>query len=67
MNGSPNCKLELSYHNQCVAIAWGSTNHVVAGAPYVDMAKTNAMRLCDQRSQQCKIVYSECSYAVRVQ
>ncbi len=66
-NGGQDCKVELTYHNQCAAIAWGTNSHVVSNAPYIDTVKANAMRACSQRTQDCKIVYSECSYAVRVQ
>jgi hypothetical protein len=66
-NGGPDCKVELSYHNQCAAVAWGSSFHIVSHAPYIDTVKANALRACSQKTQDCKIVYSECSYAVRVQ
>nr|WP_199045120.1 DUF4189 domain-containing protein [Dyella sp. ASV24] len=67
MNGSPNCKLELAYHNQCVAVAAGYSSHSAASSAHMDQAKSDAMQLCNERTPQCKVIYSECSYATRVQ
>jgi hypothetical protein len=63
-HGAKNCKLELSYHNQCAAVAWGTHQHGTAGAPTESLAQSDAMKYCGEAS--CKIVYSGCSLAERV-
>jgi len=63
--GAKRCKLELAYHNQCAAVAWSSNKHGTAGAPTESMAKSDALKYCGEAS--CKIVYSGCSLAERVQ
>jgi hypothetical protein len=66
MHGSRYCRLEFVYHNQCAAIAWGPTYHNTAGAPTEALAKSDAMRFCDEKTSGCKIVYSACSMAERI-
>lgn len=65
--GSPNCKLQLTYHNQCVAVAWGSTQFETAAAPTIKQAEANAMDGCNSITTACKVAYKECSFAERVQ
>ncbi|WP_458070039.1 DUF4189 domain-containing protein [Rhodanobacter sp. BL-MT-08] len=64
-HGAKHCKLELAYYNQCAAMAWGSKNIGTAGAPTESLAQSNAMKYCGEAS--CKIVYTACSMAERVQ
>lgn len=64
--GSPNCKLQLAYHNQCVAIGWGVDRFTTASAPTVKDAEADAMRGCSSITTNCKIAYSACSNPVRV-
>ena len=64
--GSPNCKLQLAYHNQCVAIGWGANRFTTASAPTTKDAETDAIRGCNSITTNCKIAYSACSNAARV-
>jgi Domain of unknown function (DUF4189) len=64
--GVKSCKIDLTYHDQCAAIAWGSGHYGAAGGPYESDAKKEAMRGCEVGASDCKIVYSDCSYAERV-
>jgi Domain of unknown function (DUF4189) len=56
----------MAYYNQCAAYAWGSSGGEIAGAVNVSRATSVAMERCGQRSDDCKVYYSNCSYAQRV-
>lgn len=62
--GAPNCELQLAYHNQCAAVAWGTGRHATAGTPSESLAKSDAIKGCGVST--CKIVYSACSLPQRV-
>lgn len=62
-HGSKTCKVNLAYHDQCAAIAWGSSSHGTGSGPYEPDAKREAMLGCKDSSTDCKIVYSACSYS----
>jgi hypothetical protein len=57
----------MTYHNQCVAIAQGNDGGPIqaAGSPDVDDAKSRAIDACGG-STRCKIMYSSCSFAERI-
>ena len=65
--GATGCKVELTYYNQCAAVGWGMGGHGVASAPTKDQAEDHAMSSCSKVASECKIVYSDCSVARRVQ
>jgi hypothetical protein len=52
----------FSYYNQCAVVAWGTTNYTVQGAANIDRATQLAMSDCNQRSSDCQIFYTNCSY-----
>lgn len=64
--GASGCKIALTYHNQCAAIAWGDSARVAAGNPDEQGAKEDAMSRCQKKTTGCKVVYSACSVAQRV-
>ena len=62
------CKIDISYRNQCVAAA-GPTGNRRGGAttsgPTLDGAKNQAMKICSEVSGgECKIMVAECSEQV---
>jgi hypothetical protein len=65
-HGAKRCQLELAYHNQCAAVAWGATNIYTAGAPTQPLAQSDALKGCTNATTSCKIVYSGCSLAERI-
>lgn len=67
--GASNCKVVLIYNNQCGAMAFGDGNLTVANAPTQGEADASAMDGCAAKvgRGKCKIYYSDCSYAERVQ
>jgi hypothetical protein len=66
MHGSPHCELLISYHNSCVALAWGNY-YLSNGAPTESEAQSSALDRCNKLGTGgCKIVYSACSFAERI-
>ncbi|KAF1707043.1 DUF4189 domain-containing protein [Pseudoxanthomonas sacheonensis] len=65
--GGQNCEVVLSYNNQCAAMAWGDTRVGTARAGTIEIASQQAMQSCIAKSNECRIVYSNCSFAERTQ
>jgi len=65
--GSRGCEIQLTYHNQCAAIAWGTKVYNASTAATIEEASNRALLLCGKDANDCKIVYSECSLAERIQ
>lgn len=59
--GGPTCRVEVSYGNQCAALAWGDHYYHTAYGPSVDEASEIALRGCSRRTENCKIYYSNCT------
>lgn len=65
--GGRQCKvLGGAYYNQCGALAWGDKRAEAYSAATTDEASTGAVQMCSQKTSNCKIYYSGCSYPVRV-
>lgn len=66
-HGGENCRVLVSYYNQCAAVAQvqGGGKTTSARAPTSKKAEQMALANCGQAT--CKIVYSACSPPVRVQ
>lgn len=62
--GGKDCRVALSFGNQCAAMAWGDT--VTSSEPGADIpqAEAQALKSCGERTQNCKNYYSACSNAV---
>lgn len=65
--GGEKCSTQNSYHNQCGVIAWGDRYGNTARARTVEEASDIAMKTCDKNTENCKIVYSNCTRARRIQ
>ncbi|OZI19856.1 hypothetical protein CAL26_20040 [Bordetella genomosp. 9] len=67
MNGSPHCRVIISYYNQCVAVAQQDGGGFIIAAGRAEQADADqyAMSQCAEHGK-CAIVYHACSYAVRV-
>ncbi|WP_430539351.1 DUF4189 domain-containing protein [Luteibacter jiangsuensis] len=66
IRGAKACKVSLTFHNQCAAIAWGSSAWGTASGAKEQQATEDAMRLCQNQTTECKVVYSACSVAHKV-
>ena len=64
MNGSANCEIMLTFHNQCAAVAQGERASFARG-PDQKETEEDALSHCGS-SKPCKIIYSACSYPKRV-
>ena len=66
--GNKNAKCAtLTYYNQCIAIAWGTTGYAVHTAEDEQAAASLAMKQCkDEGRGDCKIFYSACSFPRRL-
>lgn len=64
-DGSQDCKIVMSYRDQCVAAATSTERAGYARAPALQTAEANAIAKCGEAS--CKVLYSACSLAVRLQ
>lgn len=65
--GGERCSTEMTYHNQCGVIAWGDRYANAAGAPTLEEASDMAMKTCGRKTENCKVVYSNCTSAQRIQ
>lgn len=61
------CEVRIAYYNQCVAVAWGDAGSLWARSPDPYDAEEMALSNCQQKTTNCDIYYSACSYAERVQ
>lgn len=69
--GGTKCKLVITYHNQCVAVAdpnqesrqRGAAHSMFSAEKTLEMARTRAVQRCEaaEGNPQCTVVYSECS------
>lgn len=65
--GSQHCEVEVTYENQCVALAWGTAYWGLGLGPDLDSARSVAMKRCEKGASDCKTLYRACSVAVRAQ
>lgn len=64
--GGKECKIFLVYHNQCGAVVWGDTYFHLARASKKDEAESLAAAGCAEKTDNCKIFYSDCTYPAKV-
>jgi hypothetical protein len=66
--GGPDCKVEFTYHDQCVAMVAGDTGHNESSALTIKQAVQIGMKTCtDAGDTHCSAVYTSCSMPVRIQ
>lgn len=64
--GGETCRVEVSYDNQCAVIAWGDHYYVTANAETIGEASRMGLEACGIRTENCRVVYSNCSYPLRL-
>lgn len=64
--GGVNCKVEISYGNECVALAIGKIGHNAKAGPTIESATQSAMKVCNAADTDCFTAYTACSPAVRI-
>lgn len=66
--GGANCKIEITYHNQCAAIVLGREAFSSSSAASLEEAKSRGIEKCTRAGDSdCGIYFSECSLPERVQ
>jgi hypothetical protein len=66
--GGPDCHVEFTYHDQCVAMVAGDTTHNESSAATLAEATKSAMKTCNESGgTHCIVDYISCSLPVRVQ
>ena len=66
-NGGSACEFKLSYYNQCAVIAWGDSSYSIQSKETVNAASQLALPQCSESTNNCKIVYADCSLPVWIQ
>lgn len=65
--GGKHCTLMIAYYNQCAAVSWGEGSYSAsASAGKIELARELAQKGCSGQTTDCKVLYSECSYPVRI-
>lgn len=60
------CKVKITYHDQCAALAWGDGGAIAFRSPDRSDAESSAVAACSQHTTDCQLYYSACSYPERV-
>ncbi|GFM81379.1 hypothetical protein PSCICN_20710 [Pseudomonas cichorii] len=63
LGGATDCKVDLAYKNQCVALVSSEINSVVQASASEQRAIDLAMDSCkeDSGGRECKVMYTACS------
>lgn len=63
LGGATDCKVDLAYKNQCVALVSSEINSVSQGSATKQRAIDLAMSRCAKKSggRECKVMYTACS------
>jgi uncharacterized protein DUF4189 len=64
--GGSGCEIDLTYYNQCGAIAWGASDARTFRAESKEIASIHAIEACSKQTVDCKIYYADCSFPARV-
>lgn len=65
--GGTKCAVSLAYYNQCGVLLWGEAGYNTTGAETVGKATERGLQKCAKSGlKDCRVFYSSCSYAVRV-
>ena len=66
--GGTQCKIEISYYNQCAAMVVGDTEHSTARATTIGQAVQLGIKTCNNAGDtNCRAYYTGCSQPVRIQ
>jgi hypothetical protein len=65
--GGSNCKLEITYYSQCVALVVGDKVYNTTSAATVEKASRSGMERCSEKSTNCHLYYSACSLPKQIQ
>ena len=60
------CMVRITYFNQCVAVSWGDAGSTMSRGPDRSEVEAASLANCRDRSSNCEVLYSSCSYPERV-
>ena len=60
------CVTQITYRNQCAAVATGGSSYSVNSGASVRIASQRALKGCSKYSAACEIAFTECSLPERV-
>ncbi|MEO8001698.1 MAG: DUF4189 domain-containing protein [Arenimonas sp.] len=66
-NGGTKCVVDIAYYNQCAVMILGEKKYNTASAATLDEATAIGMKACSLSNKNCRVYYSSCSFAERVQ
>jgi hypothetical protein len=61
--GGKDCKINLTYYNQCAVVAWGDDGYAYSGRDSLEEANQDALQSCGKVTRNCELVYNACSNA----
>ena len=65
-SGKP-CRIRLTFHNQCAALASGNAGSIAFAAATLQRARDLAVQNCSKHTSNCRVFYSGCSLPEQVQ
>ena len=66
-NGGTDCKVDLTYYNQCAVLVTGDRIYNTAHAATIDEAIVLGVAKCEEEDINCRVYYSGCSLPARTQ
>lgn len=64
--GGVNCRVQISYGNQCVALVVGGKIFNVNSGATISQATEKGMQMCKPEANDCHVYYSACSRPQRI-
>jgi Domain of unknown function (DUF4189) len=65
--GGRKCFLDITYYNGCVVLAVGSRGYNLSTAATMETTTQNGLKKCGTHSNDCRIVYADCSLPELIQ
>ncbi len=65
-NGGTNCRIDISYYNQCAVLVTGDRMYSTARGATVEEAEKLGFGKCQNADVNCRVYYSDCSLPVRM-
>jgi len=65
-NGGTNCRVDISYYNQCAVLVTGDSMYSTARGATVEEAEKLGFSKCRNADVNCRVYYSDCSLPVRL-
>ncbi len=67
VKGGGDCKVDLTYYNQCAVLITGDIKYLTQGAATIEEASRVGIQRCRKADKNCRVYYADCSMAERIQ